>query len=231
MSKKKILLIEDDPDLGELVCYNLKRDGYQVSWAKDGVEGLKLAFEDTPDLVLLDIMLPGQDGYEVCRRLKADRQTKQAQVVMLTARTEESDVVSGLEVGADDYITKPFSPRVLGARIKARLREDAPDNDRDKEAVTVGLLHIDPLRHQVRVGKQEVILTPTEFRIVMLLAKSPGVVFSRYEIVDAVQGDNAVVTDRSVDVQIVGLRKKLGACAGYIETVRGFGYRFRERAD
>ncbi|HOP05721.1 MAG TPA: response regulator transcription factor [candidate division Zixibacteria bacterium] len=230
MADAKILVIEDDPDLGSLIKYNLQREGYDVEVAISGEQGLDLADHFSPDLVLLDIMLPGQDGFEVCRKLKSDKDKTGPQVIMLTARTEENDIVTGLEIGADDYITKPFSPRVLGARIRARLRlagEETSGADRNTP-VSYGRLQIDPRRHSVKLDDQSLTLTPTEFRILLLLAGKPGVVYSRYEIVDAVSGGEAVVTDRSVDVQIVGLRKKLGGCADYIETVRGFGYRCRE---
>jgi len=230
MSSANILVIEDDPDLGDLLKYNLQREGYKVRVAVSGEEGLDLMRSEKPDLVVLDVMLPGQDGFEVCRRIKSDSSGVVPQVIMVTARTEESDIVNGLEIGADDYLTKPFSPRVLSARIRARLRvEDHVPIDDDRP-IRVGRLHIDPPRHMVSIDDQPLNLTPTEFRILSLLTRRPGLVFSRYEIVDAVQGGEAVVTDRSVDVQIVGLRKKLGDCSHYIETVRGFGYRFKEMA-
>lgn len=233
MVAAKILVIEDDPDLGSLIKYNLQREGYSVEVAVSGEQGLELMDEFGPDLILLDIMLPGQDGFEICRRLKSGSDKRGPQVIMLTARTEENDIVTGLELGADDYITKPFSPRVLSARIRARLRlagEETTGPDR-QAPVSYGRLQIDPRRYSVKLDNQSLTLTPTEFRILRLLAGKPGVVYSRYEIVDAVSGGEAVVTDRSVDVQIVGLRKKLGDCADYIETVRGFGYRCRESAE
>lgn len=228
MVKKHVLVIEDDPDLRELVEYNLRRDGYRVTVVETGEEGLQVARRELPDLIVLDVMLPGIDGFEVCKKLKGNSHTDGIQIVMLTARTEESDIVTGLEIGADDYITKPFSPRVLTARIRARLRMDKKTDLSDQEVIERDGMVVDPRRHVVKVNDAEIGLTPTEFKILTLLARNAGLVFSRYEIVDAVQGGDAVVTDRSVDVQIVGLRKKLGPCAGLIETVRGFGYRFRE---
>lgn len=228
MTKKHILLIEDDPDLRDLIEYNLHRDGYRVTVVETGEEGLRIAGREVPDLIVLDIMLPGIDGLEVCKRLKGDRHTGSIQIIMLTARTEEADIVAGLEIGADDYITKPFSPRVLIARIRARLRLDKQTDPSDQEVIERDGVLIDPRRHVVKVKGNQVNLTPTEFRILTLLARNAGLVFSRYEIVDGVQGGDAVVTDRSVDVQIVGLRKKLGSCSSLIETVRGFGYRFKE---
>ncbi len=228
MVKGHILVIEDDPDLRELVEYNLRRDGYRVTVVETGEEGVRIAEREVPDLVVLDVMLPGINGFEVCKKLKGNSHTRGIQIVMLTARTEESDIVTGLEIGADDYITKPFSPRVLTARIRARLRMEEQTDPPDREVVEHDEVLIDPRRHVVKVKGKQINLTPTEFKILVLLARNAGVVFSRYEIVDAVQGGEVVVTDRSVDVQIVGLRKKLGACSGLIETVRGFGYRFRE---
>lgn len=228
MVKKHILVIEDDPDLRELVEYNLSRDGYRVTVVETGEEGLQIARREIPDLIVLDVMLPGIDGFEVCKKIKGSSHTSGIQIVMLTARTEESDIVTGLEIGADDYITKPFSPRVLTARIRARLRMDKQTDLSDQAVIDHDGMFIDPRRHVVKVNDADVSLTPTEFKILTLLARNAGLVFSRYEIVDAVQGGDAVVTDRSVDVQIVGLRKKLGGCADMIETVRGFGYRFRE---
>ncbi len=172
-------------------------------------------------------MLPGMDGLEVCRRIKADPKTRQIPVVMLTAKGEEADIVAGLELGAEDYITKPFSGRVLAARVRRILRKKTEEPE-PGAVVKVRELTIDPARHEVRVENEPVELTLTEFNILHTLARRPGLVFTRYQIVDAIHGDNYLVTDRAIDVQIVSLRKKLGPCAKYIETVRGVGYRFVE---
>jgi two-component system phosphate regulon response regulator PhoB len=181
-----------------------------------------------PDLVVLDLMLPGIDGLEVCKTLKNDPATRQIPVVMLTAKGEEVDVVTGLELGADDYIPKPFSPRVLVARIRAALRRQIQETANENATIQVHDLTIHPGRHQVLVKDKPVDLTATEFRVLHFLARRPGWVFTRYQIVDAVHGYDYPVTDRSVDVQIVGLRKKMGSAGKYIQTVRGVGYRFKE---
>lgn len=230
MGKEHILVIEDEEDILALVHYNLIRAGYRVDCATSGEDGLAKASALHPDLVVLDLMLPGIDGFEVCRRLRSATGTATVPVIMLTAREEEADIVSGLETGADDYITKPFSPQVLKARIQAVLRRrgrsgsEAPSG----ESLSIHDLVIDPGRNKVLAAGLEVELTLTEFRVLQLLAARPGWVFTRTQIVDAVRGEGYAVTDRSVDVQIVGLRKKLGDCGGYIETVRGVGYRFKE---
>lgn len=226
MGKAKVLVIEDEKDILELIRYNLAREGYQVTTADSGEKGLKAAKSKPPDVIVLDLMLPGMDGLEVCRLLKSDPRTRRVPVIMLTAKSEETDIVTGLELGADDYMTKPFSPKVLIARLRKTLR-------REKSAGDGGILRprdlvIDPGRHAVTVAGKPVELTFTEFRILHLLAGRPGWVFNRYQIVEAVRGEDYAVTDRSVDVQIVGLRKKLGRSGKEIETVRGVGYRFKE---
>jgi len=228
MAKEAILVIEDEPDIQELIRYNLSREGYRVTCAGTGEDGLARARQNPPDVVLLDLMLPGIDGLEVCRQLKSERSTRQIAIIMLTAKGEESDIVSGLELGADDYVTKPFSPKVLVARIRALLRRRAVDTDDGEARLAIHNLVIDPGRHEVLVDHNPVTLTHTEFQILHLLARRPGWVYTRYQIVNQVRGDDAIVTDRSVDVQIVGLRKKLGDAGNYIETVRGVGYRIRE---
>ena len=228
MPKQHILLVEDEEDLAELVRHNLAREGYAVTIAHTGEHALQLLRTTKPDLILLDLMLPEVDGLTVCKSLKANPDHHHLPVVMLTAKGEEADVVAGLEVGADDYITKPFSPRVLLARIRAVLRR-RPRNDADPKGVLrIHNLVIHPGRHEVAVDDVLVPLTHTEFRVLHYLARRPGWVFTRYQIVDAVHGETHVVTERSVDVQIVGLRKKLGPAGEFIETVRGVGYRFRE---
>lgn len=228
MAKEKILLVEDEDDIRELVKYNLSKDGFRVTTAASGEEGLKLARAQAPDLVLLDLMLPGIDGLEVCKILRNDPDTAGIKIVMLTAKGEEADVVSGLELGADDYIAKPFSPRVLVARLRAILRRTAQEETAGEQIVRIKNLTIDPGRHEVLIKDRPVTLTFTEFRLLHFLARRPGRVFTRQQIVNAVRGEDYPVTDRAVDVQVVGLRKKLEACGEYIETVRGVGYKFAE---
>lgn len=228
MVKEKILIVEDEEDILELMAYNLGREGYCVTGAASGEDALEHVKKQAFDLVLLDLMLPGMNGLEVCRILKGDAATRDLPVIMVTAKGEEADIVTGLELGADDYVPKPFSPRVLIARVRAVFRRLATAPPEETAALTFGDLKILPGQHEVHVKGKPVKLTLTEFRILHFLARRPGWVFSRYQIIDAVQGEDYIVTDRSVDVQIVGLRKKLGAAGKFIETVRGVGYRFKE---
>ncbi|RLS34022.1 MAG: response regulator [Planctomycetota bacterium] len=224
----QVLVVDDEEDLLELVRFNLTRDGYAVSCTTSGEEALKSIRREAPDLLVLDLMLPGLDGLEICRRLKADPRTRDIPIVMLTAKSEERDVVAGLERGADDYIAKPFSPRVLSARVKALLRRRESERHADSEStIEIHELAIHPGRHEVRLAGEPLELTYTEFALLRFLAKKPGWAFTRSQIVDAVKGEDYPVTERSVDVQVAGLRKKLGGFASYIETVRGVGYRFR----
>jgi len=227
--KEKILVVDDEEDILELIRYNLAREGYRVTGVASGEQALKTAGFEPHDLVLLDLMLPGIDGLEVARRLKANARTRSIPIVMLTAKGEEADVVAGLELGADDYLTKPFSPRILLARIKAVLRRKTTVTEDPQRVINVNDLFIDPGRRAVTVNGQPVELTYTEFQVLHLLASRPGWVFTRSQIVDGVRGADYPVTDRAVDVQIVGLRKKLGPAGKTIETVRGVGYRFKER--
>jgi two-component system phosphate regulon response regulator PhoB len=228
MSHEKILVVEDEEEIRELVAYTLVKQGYRVIPAESGEQALRSVRSETPDLVVLDLMLPGMDGLEVCRTLKRDPETATIPIVMLTAKGEESDIVAGLELGADDYLTKPFSPRVLMARIRAVLRRKAEEPLGDQEELRIHDLTIHPGRHEVLVDGKSVVLTATEFRVLQVLAQRPGWVYTRYQIANSVHGGDYIVTDRSVDVQIVGLRKKLGDAADYIETIRGVGYRFKE---
>ena len=229
MAQEKILIVEDEEDVIELVRYNLQKDGYLTESAVTGREAVKKAKSGVPDLVLLDLMLPELDGLEVCRTLKADPETAAIPVIMLTAKGTEADIVTGLEMGADDYITKPFSPRVLLARVKAVIRRnETPVEAADKSIVRIHDIEIDPGKHRVQVRNKHIKLTSTEFNLLRFLAARPGWVFTRYQIVDAIHGNDYPVTDRSIDVQVVGLRKKLGSAGKYIETVRGVGYRFEE---
>jgi two-component system, OmpR family, alkaline phosphatase synthesis response regulator PhoP len=228
MPNEKILIVDDEEDILELLKYNLSREGYKVSCAASGEETLRAVRSGIPDLIVLDLMLPGIDGLDVARQLKNDPKTRDVPIVMLTAKGEEADIVTGLELGADDYITKPFSPRVLLARVRAVLRRRVKESTDDTSVLQIRKLEIHPGRREVLVNGEPVQLTFTEFGILNLLARRPGWVFTRSQIVDAVRGDDYFVTDRSVDVQIVGLRKKLGPAGSNIETVRGVGYRFRD---
>ena len=228
MAKEKILLVEDEEDILELVSYNLQKEGYRVDEVMSGEEALQKVKQDSYHLIVLDLMLPGVDGLEVCKILKNDSKTQHIPIIILTAKSEDSDIVLGLEFGADDYITKPFSPRVLIARIRAVLRRELKKDDEDASAITIEDLQIIPSRYEVFVKGDAVKLTTTEFGILVCLARRPGWVFTRYQIIDAVKGEDYIVTDRAVDVQIVSLRKKLGPLGQMIETVRGVGYRFKD---
>ena len=228
MSKESILVVEDEDDIAELIRYNLEAEHYQVTVAASGEKGVEAARRVLPNLVLLDLMLPGMSGLEVCRTLKADASTASIPIVMVTARGEESDVVAGLELGAEDYVTKPFGIRVLLARVRAALRRRAVKLPAEDEVLRLHDLEIHPGRHQVLAGNEAIALTNTEFRILHFLARRPGWVFTRYQIVDGIRGENYPVTERAVDVQVVALRRKLGGFGGLIETVRGVGYRFKE---
>ncbi len=228
MPKESILVVDDEEDILELVRFNLAKEGYHVSGALTGEDALKRARSDSFDLIVLDLMLPGIDGLEVTKKLKSNDKTQHIPIVMLTAKGEEADIVTGLELGADDYITKPFSPKVLIARVRTALRRKVAKPGDDTAVVQIHELEIHPGRRSVSTKGTPVELTYTEFQVLYLLARRPGWVFTRSQIVDSVRGDDYPVTDRSVDVQIVGLRKKLGPYGGYIETVRGVGYRFRE---
>ena len=227
MSETTILLVEDERDLLELLKYNFDREGYQVVTAETGEEGLKQVRNQPPDLILLDLMLPAMDGLEVCRSLKARPETASIPIIMLTAKGEEADIVQGLELGADDYITKPFSPRILMARIHAVLRRAQADQQ-DRRTLEAGGVRIDLDRHEVIVQDQPVELTATEFKLLTLLVSRPARVFTRQQIIDSLHEGFAAVTDRSVDVQVVALRRKLAAAGKRIETVRGVGYRFKD---
>ncbi len=228
VTRKRILVVEDEQDIAEMIAYNLEREGFQVESAHSGEEGLSKAKADHPDLVVLDIMLPEMNGLDVCRALRSDRATQGIPIVMLTARDEEIDVVTGLEVGADDYITKPFSPKVLIARIRAVLRRRRESEESRSEFLQVGKLTMDRGKHRVMVTGKAVELTHTEFELLCVLAQRPGWVFSRSQLIDSLRDGQLVITDRAIDVQVANLRKKLGACGHYIQTVRGVGYRMTE---
>lgn len=227
MKDKHILVVDDEEDITELVKYNLEREGFEVTCVGTGEIALQKASGEDLDLIILDLMLPGVDGLTVCRILKNDPDTAPIPIIMLTAKGEESDIVAGLELGASDYITKPFSPRVVVARVKAVLRS-VSKRGREEERVHIGKLDIDPRRYLVKLNGEQLDLTSTEFKILHFMARRPGWVFTRNQLIDASRGDEYVVTDRSVDVHIVGIRKKLGEFGEYIQTVRGIGYRFME---
>lgn len=229
MARERILVVDDEQDILELIRYNLSREGYQIDAVTSGEEAIKIARDRQPDLIILDLMLPGIDGLDVCRLLKGETRTAHIPIIMLTAKGEDSDVVTGLELGAEDYMTKPFSPKVLLARVRNILRRKTRTaEEKEVKMVVIEEMKIDPSKHKVTVGKEDIDLTATEFALLMFLAKRPGWVFTRSQIINGVKGDDYPVTDRSVDVQILNLRKKLGDMGEYIETVRGVGYRFKE---
>jgi len=232
MTGEKIVVVEDEEDILDVIRYNLAREGYRVSAARDGRKGLKLVRDEAPDLVLLDLMLPGLDGIELCRHLKADPVTRAIPIIMVTAKGEEPDIVLGLGVGADDYIAKPFSPRELVARVKAVLRRGPlkEDTGLGERVVRAGVI-VDAARFEVRVDSKPVTFTATEFRLLHLLASHPGRVFTRDQLLSRVIGEHAVVIDRNIDVHVRAVRSKLGAYRDLVETVRGVGYRFRETED
>ena len=228
MARERLLIVEDEEDIQELLAYNLQKEGYLVQVAPTGEEALKAVRHKTPDLILLDLMLPGIDGLEICRILKGTAETRTIPIMMVTAKGEESDIVTGLELGADDYITKPFSHKILIARVRTVLRRRDKVVEDETATLQIHDLFIHPGRHEALIAGKPVELTYTEFRVLHYLARRPGWVFTRSQIVNAVHGSDYPVTDRSVDVQIAGLRKKLGPADRYIETVRGIGYRFKE---
>jgi two-component system phosphate regulon response regulator PhoB len=228
MAKEKILVVDDEEDILELVRYNLSREGYRVTGTLTGEDALRKVRSDPFDLIVLDLMLPGMDGLAFTKTLKNDSRLRSIPIVMLTAKGEEADIVTGLELGADDYITKPFSPKVMIARVRAAIRRHKEEPEDEMAIVKIHDLEINPGRRIVLAKGNPIDLTYTEFQVLLLLAKRPGWVFTRSHIVNSIRGNDYPVTDRSVDVQIVGLRKKLGDYGKYIETVRGVGYRFKE---
>ena len=228
-----VLVIDDEKDLLELVRYNLEKEGYRIRTAENGETGLESVVRELPDIVIVDLMLPGIDGFEVCRRLRADQRTVRTPIIMLTAKSEETDRIVGLEIGADDYVTKPFSPRELVARIKAVLRRVSSQQVPMSQSRIIrrdGLI-IDLDRLGVRCGEKNVDLTATEFKLLQKLAKYPGRVHSRSELIEGALGKEIAVVDRTIDVHITSLRRKLGDYGNCVETVRGFGYRFQEKTD
>ena len=227
MTKKHILIIEDEKDIAKLLEFNLENNEYKTSIANNGELGLEKARTLNPDLILLDLMLPGIHGLDVCRVLKTDEKMKETAIIMLTALGQEENIVEGLEAGADDYITKPFSFKVLMARMQSVLRRESTTEGDINKPVNIYNVLISPRTRGVKIENKTIDLTFTEFQILHLLASHPGWVFTRYQIIDKIRGDNYPVTDRSVDFQIVGLRKKMGESGNLIETIRGVGYRFK----
>ncbi len=232
MPKEHILIVDDEEDILELIKFNLLREGYHVTAVMTGEEAVKVVKNEKVNLIVLDLMLPGIDGFEVTRQIKNSPDISDVPIIMLTAKGEESDVVTGLELGADDYIAKPFSPKIFIARVKTTLRRKVPRN-LNEDAVTPEQIRIfdiviDSGKYKVNVSGTDIDLTYSEFNTLLFLARRPGWVFSRQQMMNAIHGDNYAVTERSIDVQIVGLRKKLGDHGKFIETVRGIGYRFKE---
>jgi len=226
--QKTILLVEDEDDIAALIAFSLEQEHYQTLRAASGEEGMALARQNKPALIVLDLMLPGMDGLEVCKRLRNDPSTALIPVLMLTAKSEETDIVVGLELGADDYVVKPFSPKVLLAKIKVLLRRKDNPKPYADPVTTFKDLTIHPGRREVFVGSNSIALTRSEFGILHLLATKPGWVFTRGHILDVTRGEDVQITERAVDVQVVSLRKKLGPAGALIETVRGVGYRLKE---
>ena len=221
-----ILIIEDDKDIVEMLSFHLKKNNYTILYSYNGEDGLTTARENNPDLILLDLMLPGIHGLDVCRIIKSDQKTKNIPIIMLTAMGQEDDIVKGLETGGDDYITKPFSLDIISARIKAVLRRSNIKKDKLIKSINIHGVIIRPRSREVIIDNKNINLTFTEFQILFLLASHPGWVFTRYQIIDKIRGDSYPVTDRSVDFQIVGLRKKIGKKGKHIMTIRGVGYKF-----
>ncbi|MDA0791011.1 MAG: response regulator [Proteobacteria bacterium] len=226
MGRDKIVIVEDEPDIVEVISYNLKREGFQVISSGRGDEGLNLVRNQSPVLVILDLMLPGMDGLSVCQKIKSDPLTHDIPIIIVSAKGEESDVVIGLGFGADDYLAKPFSPRELLARVKAVLRRGPIREDQNKERILIKDLLIDASRHEVRIGEEPVTLTAMEFKILHQLASQPGRAFTREQLLNRVVGEGVVVVDRNIDVHIRSVRKKLGDHSQMIQTIRGIGYRF-----
>lgn len=232
---KRIVIVEDEPDVYEVLEYNLAREGYEVRGSDHGERGLALIQKEAPDLAILDVMLPGMNGLDICRELKADPKTRSIPVIILTARNEEADVVLGLGLGADDYLTKPFRPRELVARVQAALRRQSPgasgsasggDEEGEEGRYVVQGVVLDSSRHVVLVDDEPITLTATEFRLLRFLMSHPGRVYTREQLIDRSVGAQAVIIDRNIDVHVRGIRKKLGPYRDLLETVRGVGYRF-----
>lgn len=229
MPASRILIIEDERALTEVLTYNLKREGYETIVAHDGKEGLRKAQNLLPEMIVLDLMLPQMNGLEICRELRAGERTRNIPIIMLTAKAEETDQVVGFSMGADDYVTKPFSVKVLVQRLKALQRRVAGEIDAG-EVIEERGVRVDRRQHRAYVGDEEVELTPTEFRLLECMLRQPGRAFTRTQLMDSAIGESAVVLERTIDVHVKSLRRKLGAAGELIETVRGLGYRFHGKA-
>ena len=227
MSKQTILIVEDEPSLSEVLSYNLEKEGFTVLTASDGQAGLDRALNVVPELVILDLMLPGLDGLQVCAQLRNDSRTKDIRILMLTARSEETDEVVGFNMGADDYVTKPFKVRPLVHRVKALLRRSETSSESSSDVISAHGVEIDRTNHVTKVEGEEIELTLTEFRLLWALMRQPGRTFSRLELLDDSRGADANALERTIDVHIRALRKKLGSRGDLVETVRGIGYRFK----
>lgn len=227
MSNNTVLIVEDE-DIRTLLAYNLGKEGFSVTAVESGEQGLQIAIANHPDLIILDLMLPGMDGFSVCRALKKSYETRGNPIIIASAKGEEADIITGLEMGADDYVVKPFSPKVLNARIHALMRRTGQQPADQDDVVRIHELELDPVRFKARLAGEKLELTSNEFHVLHFMARHSGRVFTRYQIVNAVRDEDYIVTERAIDVQIAGIRKKLGKHADYIETVRGIGYRFKE---
>ena len=227
MPKQTVLIIEDEPELHEILTYNLEAQGYVVHVCEHGTEGLKTVQKLVPDIILLDVMLPGMDGLEICRHLRSNNATKRIPILMMTAKSEEVDQLVGFQMGADDYVTKPFKIRVLIERIKSLLRRSKPRLDDDSQVLSFNGIVLDRLQFRVTVDGEPITLTPTEFNLLWQLMEHPGRAYKRYDLMNAMTGDETVVLERTIDVHIRALRKKIGSKADLIETVRGIGYRLK----
>lgn len=228
MAREKVLLVEDERSLTDVLSYNLERDGYEVFVSHEGKDGLRKAQTILPDIVILDLMLPGMSGLDVCKEIKSNNKTSSIPILMLTSKSEESDQIVGFAVGADDYVTKPFSTKVLLQRVKAVLRRKNQPEALDSDTLSFGKIKIDKRSHKVMHGNTTLLLTPTEFRLLETLVRQPGRAFTRRDLMDSAIGDGAIVLDRTIDVHVKSLRRKLGDSGDFIETVRGIGYRFKE---
>ena len=228
MASQKILVVEDEKDIAELISFNLEKEGFKVVKVFSGEDGIQRAGSDVPDLILLDIMLPGMNGLDVCREVRRNDKTSHIPIIMLTAKDEDTDIITGLEIGANDYVTKPFSPKVLIARIRALLRRAVDKESPGTAPIKFGEMIIDRGRHQVKISGRDIQLTMTEFQLLLIFARKPGWVYSRAQLIDDLREGHYVITDRAIDVQIANLRKKLGPYGDYIETVRGIGYKMKE---
>lgn len=226
MSKQKILIIEDEPSLRDVISYNLVNEGFEVLTAGDGRDGLRRAQSALPDLIVLDLMLPGLDGLQICRQLRSDLKTQNIRILMLTAKSEEVDEIVGFNMGADDYVTKPFKIKPLISRIKALLRRPIGEQS-SSEVIAVAGIEVDRTHHSVKVDGAELLLTPTEFKMLWTLMRRPGRPYSRNELLDNTRGEDANALERTIDVHVRALRQKLGDKGRFVETVRGVGYRFR----